>query len=287
MNRKRCSKKEFLSIIDGKGHDSYAHVSSFAIYPNSICINDTNVKKEFLAEMNKDYIYEDQDNKVYSKRFLENIHLSDFALIGLNSADFKEKSNKCSFQTMHLTSNDSVITRMIEKVTNKDLVKGCFMFDIINNVTATKLPIISKVITILQNKPEHAFNVNETNFDLESIKNIDLSNCNYLYNHRNDDYDSNNQYLECVNKLAQHIIEYDIPAFIYIMSLIRPKFLICFGNSSKRLTEILVNKCKIRGNSIKSKFGIVDVRQVLHYSYYGKNGTFEKKCISFNNAINK
>ncbi|WP_140929705.1 hypothetical protein [Apilactobacillus timberlakei] len=94
--------------------------------------------------------------------------------MGLNSADFKNHSNNCSFQTMHLTSQDSFIPRMIENAKHGDLVKGCFMFDIINNVRATKLPIIDDAINRLKKKPDADFNLSQTEFDLESIEPIEL-----------------------------------------------------------------------------------------------------------------
>ncbi|TPR15779.1 hypothetical protein DY052_04155 [Apilactobacillus timberlakei] len=51
MNSNRCSKEKFLSIIDGKVHDSCAHVSSFAVYPNSKYLNDSGVQKKDLARL--------------------------------------------------------------------------------------------------------------------------------------------------------------------------------------------------------------------------------------------
>lgn len=68
----------------------------------------------------------------------------------------------------------------------------------------------------------------------------------------------------------KHIVDYGIPAFVYIMILIKPKFLICFGIKSERLTKILVDRCTINGKSMKDELGIIDVQRVLHYSSYGK-----------------
>ncbi|TPR50770.1 hypothetical protein [Apilactobacillus micheneri] len=159
------------------------------------------------------------------------------------------------------------------------------MFDILNNVTATKLPIINEVITYLNNKPDSYFNVNKKEFDLEKIQPINLTGCEELYKHRKNT--KKNEYNQRFDELVEHIRDSDIPAFIYIMTLIQPKFLICFGGKSAEITNILINRCTINGKSMKDETGIIDVQQVLHYSSYGEYCSEQDKYDSFNKAMDR
>lgn len=49
-----------------------------------------------------------------------------------------------------------------------------------------------------------------------------------------------------IEKLTDHIMKYDLPAFVYLMRMLRPKLLLCFGTNTFNLVDTLLNKTELK-----------------------------------------
>ncbi|TPR50754.1 hypothetical protein [Apilactobacillus micheneri] len=73
--------------------------------------------------------------------------------------------------------------------------------------------------------------------------------------------------------LYNHILYYDIPAFVTLVRMIKPKVLICFGHDATHLAQLIVDKCLPNMD--------LQVRYTEHFASLGRkekgNNTFKQK----------
>lgn len=264
--------EETKDIINTLKKNGYDEVSSFLTYPKANVNNIFGPGSTKKVKLDDDYINSDS--------FLNDINLdSGIVFVGLNYAQREGGYDGSGFQTMHdcETGNDAKLAASlidlhgtpsaqtgIDTIKNTDFFDkseayGSFVFDIINKFSCTKLNGFVDDLTKLLKEKKPALG-DLSNFDMKSV--IDFDYTKIAEKCTNPKHTNDNPHAcptckeDVLNYLVDRLTEYDIPSFIYLMNLIKPKGLICLGGDSKKLVD-----------TINELYGLgLHVEKATHYS---------------------
>lgn len=262
-------KKDIINTLKKNGYDE---VSSFLTYPKA------NVNNIFGTGSTKNV--ELEDDYINSDAFLNDINLdSGIVFVGLNYAQRVGGYDGRGFQTMHdyKKGNDAKLaaslidlhgtpsaqtgTDTIENTDSLDKSEayGSFVFDIINKFSCTNLKgFVNSLKKLLKEKKPSLGDV--SNFDMSAVPNYDYSEfaarCTDPKHKDGKPSACPTCKAEILNRLVDRLTKYDIPSFVYLMNLIKPKGVICLGVESKDLVD-----------TINELYGLgLHVEKATHYS---------------------
>ncbi|TPR16664.1 hypothetical protein [Apilactobacillus timberlakei] len=81
---------------------------------------------------------------------------------------------------------------------------------------------------------------------------------------------------QSIYELTDHIMTNDLPVFVYLMRLLRPKKLLCFGENTYKLVDALLDQ-----TNLKCKLGI-HAEKLIHYS---NSSSDKEKSDRLNNSL--
>ncbi|TPR49198.1 hypothetical protein DY037_05310 [Apilactobacillus micheneri] len=161
-----------------------------------------------------------------------------------------------------LLNMDRIVNLLDNSLPNFSPKNNDFDFSSIPDIDFTKYNRYMKKVDDLKQELEDVKSINDDlkSYNTKEAKNIQnkLVKVNNRYNYEIG-YAQGEFTIEkskVSHELYEHILYHDIPAFVYLVRLIKPKKIICFGGNTFNLVKLVKDKCQLK----------CDVSKITHFA---------------------